>query len=67
MLGRFGIFLIFLKLHTLPTSLFICLIISMIQGVCNGVWCRYNKIILSKKLVFAKKCITFSAIEDGKC
>ena len=52
MLGRFGVFNIFLKLHTLPTSLFIYLIISMMQGVCNGEWCRYNKIILSKKLVF---------------
>ena len=55
MLGRFGIFLIFLKLHTLPTSLFMCLIISMIHGVCNGAWCRCNKIILSKKLVFLLK------------
>ena len=40
MLGRFGNFFYFPKLPTLPTSLFIYLIISMMRGVCNGVWCR---------------------------
>ena len=39
MLGRFGIFY-FPKLPTLPTSLFIYLIISMMRGVCSSVWCR---------------------------